>query len=85
MGRVDRVGDLQDTTSRLLEGGPPVCYFGMQASRSGLGLSEERSILSMPCMLPDKRGGRAAGNSRWDSAAKNHCAPMVELLQVRHC
>ena len=53
--RVDRVGDLQDTTPRPSEGGPPVRYFGLRASRSGIGLSEERSILSMPRMLPDKR------------------------------
>jgi hypothetical protein len=46
--RVDRVGDLQDTTPRPSEGGPPVRYFGRRASRSGIGLSEERSILSMP-------------------------------------
>src|SRR5262249_62390201 len=35
--------------------GPPVHYFGLRASRSGIGLSEERSILSMPRILPDKR------------------------------
>jgi hypothetical protein len=29
--------------------------WGLRASRSGIGLSEERSILSMPRMLPDKR------------------------------
>jgi len=53
--RVDRVGDLQDTTPRPSEGGPPARYFGPQASRSGIGLSKERSILSMPRMLPDNR------------------------------
>jgi hypothetical protein len=52
---VDWVGDLQDTTPRPSEGGPPVRYFGLRASRSGIGLSEEWSMLSMPSMLPDER------------------------------
>ena len=30
-------------------------YFGLRASRSGIGLSEEPSIRSMPRMLPDER------------------------------
>jgi hypothetical protein len=38
-----------------------VRYFGLRVSSGGIGLSEERSILSMPRMLPDKRAfGREA-------------------------
>ena len=37
------------------QAGPPVRYFGLRASRSGIGLSEEPSIRSMPRILPDER------------------------------
>jgi hypothetical protein len=32
-----------------------VRYFGLRASRSGIGLSKERSMLSMPRMRADER------------------------------
>jgi len=45
---VDRIGDLQDITPRPSEGGLPVRYFGLRASRSGIGLSQEPSMLTCP-------------------------------------
>jgi hypothetical protein len=41
------------------QGGPPARYFGLRASPSGIGLSKERSIRSMPRM---RSTGRATGN-----------------------
>jgi hypothetical protein len=60
------MADSQDTTPRPSEGGPSVRYLGLRASRSGIGASEEeRSILSMPRMVPDERAfeGRATGEN----------------------
>ena len=62
---VDRIADSQDTTTRPSEGGPFVRYLALRASRSGIGASEEeRSILSMPRMVPDERALERVGNRR---------------------
>ena len=72
---MDRVGDLQDTTSRPSEGGPPVRYFGLRASRSGIGLSQERSIRSVPRMLPHERAlAREAYREIRDAGQKSRLA-----------
>jgi hypothetical protein len=61
--------------------GPPVHYFGLRASRSGIGLSEERSILSMPRMLPDKRAlARGGPTGRFGTGRTKVAACLSPLL-----
>jgi hypothetical protein len=73
------------------QGGPPARYFGLRASRSGVGLSEEPSIRSMPGMLPDKRafaregyrnssGQRARAFASYERTPSDGRAPMLDRV-----
>jgi hypothetical protein len=79
---VDWVGNLQDTTPRPL-GGPAVHYFGPAGQpHSGIGLSEERSILSMPRMLPDKRALERKGYRRGFGSC-GRATPQGETVRLK--
>ena len=56
------------------QGGPPARYFGLRASPSGIGLSKERSIRSMPRM---RSSGRATGNFK--------CSDFFSLPEKAFC
>ena len=50
-------------------------YFGLRASRSGIGLSQERSIRSVPRMLPHERAlAREAYREIRDAGQKSRLA-----------
>src|SRR5262249_36155135 len=71
--------NFQDTTPRPSEGGTPVRYFGLQASHSGIGLSAERSIRSMPRM---RSSGRAFSAPVFHTSRKSLLSPMARDVSV---
>ena len=80
---MDRIADSQDTTTRPSEGGPFVRYLALRASRSGIGASEEeRSILSMPRMVPDERALGRDRNRRGFGAC-GRATPQGETVRLK--